>query len=382
MLKKANYLYITTFFLALHVALPIYINSNFLSRIISESSVGYLYTAGSLGAIFALAITPIILKKLGNYWMLIIITSIQALAFLTILASYSNLSIILAFLTYMVTARLIFYHFDIFLESISSDETTGSTRGIYLTFMNIGVLIAPLIVGLVLTDSQFWRIYLLSFTLLIPIMILIATQFKRFADPCYENLRLLQGLKEVIKRKNILNICIVQLFLYLFYAWMVIYTPLYLVNHIGFTWRTIGIIFTIMLTPFVMLEWPLGRLADRLWGEKEMLNIGFIIMSCACIILTLIGNASAFIFTITLLGSRIGASMVEIMTETYFYKQIDATDAHLVSAFNAIKPIGYVLGPAIASLLFVFVDFRFMFMALGILVLCALIPVYILKDTK
>ena len=60
---------------------------------------------------------------------------------------------------------------------------------------------------------------------------------------------------------------------------MVIYTPIYLHEHIGLPWSDIGIIFTIMLLPFVLFEFPAGKLADGKWGEKEPPIIGIILIA-------------------------------------------------------------------------------------------------------
>ena len=59
------------------------------------------------------------------------------------------------------------------------------------------------------------------------------------------------------------------------YAWMVIYTPLHMLD-LGFTWEEIGQIFTIMLIPFVLVEYPAGWLADKYIGETEMMSADLI----------------------------------------------------------------------------------------------------------
>ena len=41
---------------------------------------------------------------------------------------------------------------------------------------------------------------------------------------------------------------------------MIIYTPIYLHEHLLLGWDQIGFIFTIMLLPFIILEFPLGNI--------------------------------------------------------------------------------------------------------------------------
>ena len=107
--------------------------------------------------------------------------------------------------------------------------------------------------------------------------------------------------------------------------------PIYLNQYVGFTWDKIGIIFTIVLLPYMLFEFPLGKLADRWLGEKEFLIIGFVIMAGATGALTFITSTSIVVWTIALFMTRVGGSFTEIMSETYFFKQIDDGDVNIIS---------------------------------------------------
>ena len=60
-------IYVMSFFFALSIALPTYINSSFLSRFILEKNVGIFYAIASLLSLLALIWIPSLLKKIGNY---------------------------------------------------------------------------------------------------------------------------------------------------------------------------------------------------------------------------------------------------------------------------------------------------------------------------
>src|SRR5690606_23149335 len=124
--------------------------------------------------------------------------------------------------------------------------------------------------------------------------------------------------RELKNYPDILRIVRVDFVLRFFYAWMVIYTPLYLHNYIGLEWSSIGVIFTIMLIPFALFELPLGTLADRVYGEKEILIAGLAIMSISTISLFFITSSAFVVWSVALFLTRVGASAVEIMSETYF----------------------------------------------------------------
>ena len=145
--------------------------------------------------------------------------------------------------------------------------------------------------------------------------------------------------------------------------------PIYLNQHLGIPWSKIGIIFSIMLTAFVILDYPLGRLADKIGSEKELTAIGFVIMS-----LTVFGFAFLPALTIPLIGvllffSRVGAATVETMTEIHFFKIIDGENPMFLSIFRDIRPVAYVVTPIVATIAMTFLSFKTSFVVLGIFLL-------------
>jgi len=162
---------------------------------------------------------------------------------------------------------------------------------------------------------------------------------------------------------------------------MVIYTPIYLHEHIGLPWVTIGIVFTVMLLPFALFEYPLGKLADKKLGEKEIMTAGIIILAITTATLSFIGSAHIIVLSLILFGTRTGASMIEVTSESYFFKKISGADSELLGFFRMTSPLAYIVGPIVASSVLVFIDFRFLFLTLGIIMLFALRYSLTLHDT-
>lgn len=371
------------FLFALSMAIPTYISSTFLSSFVSEKTVGIFYTIASLLTILVLVWIPVVLRKIGNYKIFSIFLIIDALTLLIISFSEYSPIIILAFIIHITLTTIITFNLDVLLESFSENKITGHIRGSYLSLINIAWLISPLVAGFILTDNNYWKVYTISAALIIPIFFLLFQNFRKFKDPKYEKHNFLETLNTILKRKNIFRIFMSQIILRFFYAWMIIYTPIYLHQYIGFSWGTIGIIFTIMLLPFVLLELPLGRLADNKLGEKEILNIGFIIMGLSTASLTFITSANPIIWAMLLFTTRVGASMTELSSESYFFKKISSGDTNILSLFRMTGPIAYVIGPLLASLLLIFVKFNYLFIILGIIVITVgLFFGLKIKDTK
>lgn len=135
--------------------------------------------------------------------------------------------------------------------------------------------------------------------------------FKHFKDPRYTQIPLFPTLQKMWRTSALRYIFILNMVLRVFYAVMVIYMGIYLHTTLALSWGSIGIIFTIMLLPFALFEFPLGYLADKRFGEKEMLVVGLIITGVSTAFLPWITSTSIVVWSIALLMTRIGASTDE-----------------------------------------------------------------------
>ena len=153
---------------------------------------------------------------------------------------------------------------------------------------------------------------------------------------------------------------------------MVIYLPLLLNKEMGFGWNKIGIIFIIMLLPFVVFELPAGFLADKKFGEKEILTLGFIIMFVSTLIIPTLASATVLVWAAVLFATRIGASFVEISSETYFFKHVKDEDTGIISLFRMVRPLSYVIAPLLALPIIFFFSYSASFYFLAFFVLLGL----------
>jgi MFS family permease len=167
---------------------------------------------------------------------------------------------------------------------------------------------------------------------------------------------------------------------------MIIYTPLYLHNHLNYSYQDVGLMLTLALSAFVIFPYPMGIIADKWLGEKELLVLGFLLMSGTSAVLPILGgtHASFATWAIILFVGRVGASTVETMAEAYFFKKIDGHNAGLMGYFRRSRPLAFIAAPILASLLLEFnvVPISGLFGILsGIMILAIYFPLQ-LRDTK
>ncbi|MEK7208510.1 MAG: MFS transporter, partial [Patescibacteria group bacterium] len=364
--------YLLSFFLTLHVAVPVYINSSFLETLTNAKSVGLIYTAASLLSVLALYLIPRLLKSIGDFRATLIFLALELAAFFGLATLKDPKILIMLFILSYTLIYLISFDLDIIVESFSRDSATGSIRGLYLTSANIAWVLAPTLAAGILTDGDYWRVYMAAAILLIPALVIFARKLEHFRDPRYNTAPFWSTARKVWRKRDVRNIVLSTFILNFFFTWMVIYTPLYLHEHLGFLWEDIGLMFSIMLVPFLLLEAPLGRLADKALGEKEILSLGFVVIAAATGIMSFVTEHAFLLWAALLFMTRVGAAMVEIMSETYFFKKVDGKDADIVSFQRSVRPLAGALGPLVATALLLFLPFKFLFLVLALIVLSGL----------
>lgn len=381
-----NALYIANFFFSLHFFFVVYINSSFLATYVGENLVGVLYIISATISITLFFSISQFLKKVGNYRALIVLTNLELLALLGIGIIGVPQIAVLFFVLHLTIVPIIFFNLDVFLQKSANKESdTGAVRGTFLTISSIAFIIAPLTVGTIVGEGSFQDVYLVSAMLLLPFLSIIAIKFKYFIDPTYHIITarsLLPTLKKLKDKPNVSSIFLAHLLLRVFYIWILVYIPIYLSSHIGFSWPKIGLMLTLMLLPCVLFEFPLGKLADKFLGEKEIMVTGFIIMALSSISISLIATNSFIIWTIVLFMTRTGSTFTEITTESYFFKHVGSNDTEMISIFRMLRPLAYILSITAALISLSFLSMNYIFIVLGGLLLLGVPLGLKIEDTK
>lgn len=371
------------FIYTLHIVLPMYSNSSFLSLFADERTVGFIYMAGAMVAILGYLIAPHIIRRFGNYATSVTLICIQIALFWGLISADSSSTIALLFILQSAVVSLIGLTLDIFLEAYTDGKHVGSVRGFYTAVLNTSWLIGPLLGGMLINGSDNYRdTYVAALAMLFPLLYLIHRNFPRFKDANYIHLSPWQLAKHISSNHNWVKLFFGNLILQTFYAWMVIYSPIYLHKTIGFSWEEIGIILTVMLIPFAVIQYPLGRLADKKYGEKEIMAIGFAIMGVSTIALSLITSHSVLVWALALFTTRIGAAAVEIMMETYFFKTVSSRDTATLGMFRITRPVSNFIAPLITGFALLFTTHEYLFVVIGMIALVGLYPALTIKDTK
>jgi MFS family permease len=377
-----RFLYAVGFIFSVQYGLVVYINSSFLELSVGEKSVGLVFTIASLVSILFLLEAPRLLSRFGNYRAAIAFVSMNAVSLVLLAVLPPGFPVVIAFLLYTVSNYSLLLVLDVFIEECEVKGSVGRTRGIFLTLRNVAILIAPGAAILIVTHASYAGVYLAAAVSIAMSLFFIVPHFKNFKDPVYSKISVRTTLEKIFRNADLKKIYGSQLLLCFFYAWMIIYMPIYLHQHVGLPWEHIGIILTIMLIPFTLLDYPLGRLSDTI-GEKKLLLGGFFIAAVATAAIFFIHTQSIFVWALVLFITRVGAATVEVMNESYFFKKILASDADLIGVFRNMFPVAFVVAPLIAiPVLFLVPSFKYLFLVLGIIMFLGFLITLRLRDAK
>jgi hypothetical protein len=276
-----------------------------------------------------------------------------------------------SFVALMTTNTLVYLSIDIFIERYGNPETIGKTRGLYLTIINLAWMLTPLITALLITkEGGYISIYILSLFSVIVMTIGLLFSVKTFEDRVYRKTPFIETYRFLKTNHHMASITIINFLLQFFYAWMIVYTPIYLFKHIGLGWEQIGVIFTIMLSPFVIFGLPIGVLIDKYHVKKRtLLYVGFIIITISTLLISTIKTSDIVIWSIILFLTRTGASIIETTSEIYIFTHIKEEETYMLSIFRDMTPLAYIIAPVLATVVFIYLPFNYLFLVLSVILL-------------
>jgi len=379
--KKIKLIGFISFFMGFAQAVMAYIISSYFKESLGTENVGIFYSLAYVVVFIILLNFHKIIKRFGksNVFFFTLIIKLVTLAFLaTIQPSWWGIGFLVA---YIITAQINWVVLDIILESFSVDNRSGRIRGVHWMIIDAGFLLGPILSTQILERFNFQIVFLISLIIECLVVFLAVEGFKRINHKFEGRVTIKELINKVIQKKNILRIYYISFILDFFYAIMVIYVPFYL-RDLGISWEQIGYIFTVMLIPFVIFPIPVGYLADKYLGEKEMLIGSIILMGISTLLVYFTVTLSIYTWAAILFMTRIGASIIQTLRDSYFYKRIDGRDVDIIDFYRTSIPAAYILAPMISALILLFFPLKMMFFVLALVIFSSLYPAFRIVDNK
>ncbi len=370
-----------SFLLGFSQAVLIYVMSSYFEDVWGTENVGPFYFVAYMIALVLLLNLHKIVKKIGksSVFCLASFSKIITLSFLVVLppSKFSTVFMLL----YIIAVSIEWTSLDAILESFSVDKVSGKIRGLHLTIFNAGFLAGPFLSTWILERFQFHGIFVFLYILGAIVMLFGIVGLRDATHAFNKKINVKSLLEKAWRRNDIARIYYVSFVLEVFFALMVIYTPLYL-RDLGMSWEKIGYVFTVMLVPFVIVQYPAGVLADRKTGERKFLIFSLLLMSVSTLLVYGITSSNMLVWMAVLFLTRIGAALIEVLRDSYFYKRIDGRDVDLIDFFRTAMPMAYIIATGISSVLFLFFPLRTTFLLVALIVISAVYPACMLVEKQ
>lgn len=355
------------FFIAVAATLTSYTLFPYLSTFISTVYLGVAISLGGVVATILFFFLPRLVRRFGAQQLALYFAFTELIMLFAVASAPST--IISAVLVILVISLqpLIYYQFDLLLEAtVDNESTTGRVRTFFMTGGNIGSLVAPLLIGtlMVHADSYMFVFFAAAATMMPLIALLSVHRLPKGAAPTTAQIK--DTVTCITCNRDLSAVTVSHLILYFFYVWAPFYVPLYLHGVIGIPWSTLGWMFSIMLIPYILIEYPAGWLADNIFGDKEMMLLGFLIMGLSLGAVGFISSSTApWLIILILMGTRTGAALVESMTEGHFFRRVSEQNIVSVSIFRGVWPAADIIAPLIGSVIFYIDGYQLFFLITG-----------------
>ena len=374
---------VISFLMGFSQSILIYTVSTYFKEASGVENVGIFYFISFAAVLFILLNLYKLTQKTGSIFVfhLSMVANVAFISALIILPK--TLWGVAAMILYLISVSITWASLDVVLESFSVDKMSGRIRGLYLTLFNAGFVLGPLLASKLLVQYDFSGMFFVSLIFAMFILLFSAFGLRGARNVSFPKRK--EGIRKLISKslgqKNISRIYYISFVLDFFYALMIVYAPIYLLDR-GFSWDQLGIAFTIMLIPFVLVQYPAGILADKKIGEKEMIILAILVMGISSFLFFLSSSKDILVWAVILFATRVGAALVEILRDSYFYKQVDGSRADVIDFFRTAQPVAYIAAAVFSTLILWTFPLKYVFLLLALVIFSALWPALRLTDSQ
>jgi len=271
---------------------------------------------------------------------------------------------VMFFSTYTFLLAVALFNVDLYIRHYSDSASLGGNEGKLGVFGNLGWLVGPIIGGFIGTQFGLSAVFIAcaiaTFIGLI-LFVEIRPHDREFRSPTSGSFK--NAFKAYMRDSEMRRFYIISFGLAFVYAsWS--FVPLLLTSH-GLAIGTLGIVYGLSALPWVLFEYPIGRLAGRGQNERLWIATGFALIVAALIGYSLLDSVTWLICSLFI--GITGSSFIERTHVTAFFRHISEGDVEVISVWRTSTGLAYIISPLIAALLLNFVTLEFYYLLVAII---------------
>jgi len=300
----------------------------------------------------------------------------------TSLASLVLFLIVFGFLIQMVHVPLAAH-----VMEISPPKERSGYFGAYLSMLNLGFALGPVVAGVLIGVGLKAGLYPASVFYAILCLLALVLAHTSLRDALKPREKISEGVVDVVRKdklvvKSLLDfkklrevgVTVLALsFLFTFFDGLIwTLTPIYY-SQLNVSSLVGGLILTAFILPLVLLDYPAGVLADR-HGRKKTLTLGLIIAGVSAILFSQASTPLGLLSTafLTSIGLALFWPSVEgVLADA----SRDDERGEVTGVWESSMNMGYVAGPLFAGVVSHYASIPTAFSAAGVLILLSIVLV-------
>ena len=261
--------------------------------------------------------------------------------------------------------------YGLLIRGNSEKRSISKNQGLVYMLANLGWLIGPLIAGFVAEEYGIRKIYVFSAVfLLFALAVFIIFKIKDSSHKIKinvgnKNFCSLQNFKYIWQHKELKKTYLISVGLYIWWTIIYIYLPLLISESLSVIW--VGYFLAAIPIPLIFLEYFVGKYQHKI-GAKKLFTVGYSILSTVALAAFFIDNIyllmGLFVF------ASIPVAFIEPTRESYFWELVPENSVrHYYGPYMSSIDIGSILGRVIFAAILLILPYKFIFLALFLLML-------------
>jgi len=328
--------------------------------------VGLIASVFGLSAIFINLNITRVFEKYGAIRCL----KTGALIFSAVFASYflidSPAVLTLMQIGYAAAVCFTWTALSILVNNSSTRRNLGDSEGEYFTFVNLGVLFGLLVGGAIATAFSYSSVFFFASAMFIGIYFISGSIGINYDKNGHKSIKSIRAeAKRFFSNADLRKTYLLNVGLYFWVSIAFLYLPI-IMRSLGLGFKSIGMVFAAIIVPYVLLEYPIGQLAQK-EGSRKYLSLGFLAIAAASILIYANFGAIYSMALFFFLASM-GAAMIEPLNEMDLNaRSRNGKIVENMTIFKTSLRVAYFIGPLTAAALIEFFGMREMFLVLGII---------------
>ncbi|MCF7910727.1 MFS transporter [Candidatus Pacearchaeota archaeon] len=298
-------------------------------------------------------------SKLFSYSLLLFFITYIALAFNTNFFLFLFLAIAI---TLIFTLRIT--SFGIIVKDKSKKNNLSKNEGLIYSFTNLAYVIGPIIAGYLANKYGFSIVFLISaISILLGLIIFKISGIKDVNIDKKPINNIKKNFFDFFKNKTRVIAYILGGGINFWWSFIYLFIPLHIIRS-GLNDIWVGYFLFAIAMPLILTEYHFSKVAGKI-GFKKIFKKGFLIVAIISLICFFISNI--YLTLGLLVIASFGIAMLEPTTEAYFLDILKnkKEENRFYGPYNTTIDLGSFISKVIASVILIFLPFKFLFLFFG-----------------